>query len=122
MDASNSNSRGFTNPQIGALVYCDPRLMPKITMKDRGRFFSQHAGATVYYDSRHKVYKVPMEGGYIFEMVQERQADGSYRDQLLTTHPPSGGASVVVMYDPMMATSLKPTQGRELGHTSGETK
>jgi hypothetical protein len=65
-------------------------------MKDRGRFFSQHAGALVYHDSRHKVYKVRMEGGYIFEMVEELQPDKSFRAQLLTTHTPEGRVSVIV--------------------------
>ncbi|MBV8378215.1 MAG: hypothetical protein JO279_14560, partial [Verrucomicrobia bacterium] len=37
----------------------------RITMKDRGRFFSQHAGGLVYHDSKHKVYKVRVEGGFI---------------------------------------------------------
>ena len=100
MEINNDLSRDpgqFANLQVGALVYYDPHLkMPKITVKNRGRFFSQHAGALVYHDSRHKVYKVQMEGGHVFEMVQEKQRDGSFRAQLLTTHAPEGGASVIM--------------------------
>jgi hypothetical protein len=62
----------------------------KITMLDRGRVLSQHAGALVYYDSRHRVYKVPLRGGFFGELVQELQADGTFRDQLLTIHGPFG--------------------------------
>ncbi|HYY31399.1 MAG TPA: hypothetical protein VE860_25885 [Chthoniobacterales bacterium] len=68
----------------------------KIIMKDRGRFFSQHAGGLVYHDSRHRIYKVPMEGGFIFELVQELQPDGTFRSQFLTTRRPSGETSVIV--------------------------
>jgi hypothetical protein len=68
----------------------------KIIVKDRGRFFSQHAGGLVYHDSRHRIYKVPMEGGFIFELVQELQPDGTFRSQLLTTRGPSGEASMIV--------------------------
>lgn len=67
-----------------------------ITMKDRGRFFSQHAGILVYHDSKHKVYKVRMEGAFIFELVQELQPDGTFKNQLLTARGPSGETSVVV--------------------------
>jgi hypothetical protein len=66
----------------------------KIVLKDRGRFFSYRAGATVYHDSRHKVFQVPMEGGYVFDLVQERQPDGSFRNQLLTTRGPSGSSVI----------------------------
>lgn len=67
----------------------------KITMLDRGRFFSQHAGGTVYYDSRHRIYKVPMEGGFIFELVQEMQPNGTFHDQCLTARAPSGDTSLI---------------------------
>jgi hypothetical protein len=66
----------------------------KIVLKDRGRFFSYHAGSTVYHDSRHKVFQVPMEGGYVFDLVQERQSDGSFRNQLLTARGPSGSSVI----------------------------
>jgi hypothetical protein len=56
----------------------------KITVLDRGRVLSQHAGALVYYDSRHRVYKAPLCVGFFGELVQELQADGTFRDQLLT--------------------------------------
>jgi hypothetical protein len=67
----------------------------KITMLDRGRFFSLHVGGTVYYDSRHRIYKVPMEGGFVCELVQELQVDGTFRDQFLTARAPSGHTSLV---------------------------
>ncbi|MBV8329633.1 MAG: hypothetical protein JOZ61_04105 [Verrucomicrobia bacterium] len=66
----------------------------KIVLKDRGRFFSYRAGATVYHDSRHKVFQARMEGGYVFDLVQERQPDGSFRNQLLTTRGPSGSSVI----------------------------
>jgi hypothetical protein len=40
-------------------------------------------GVDVYYDSRHKVIKTRLSGGGFAELVQERQADGSYKDQIL---------------------------------------
>ena len=45
----------------------------RITMKDRGRFFSQQAGGLVYHDSKHKVYKVRMEGAFISECCETRK-------------------------------------------------
>jgi hypothetical protein len=71
-------------------------MKPKITTLDRGRFLSRHDGAIVYYDSRHQVLKVRMEGGYTFELVRERLQDGSYRDQLLSTRSNEGETSVIV--------------------------
>lgn len=68
----------------------------RITMKDRGRFFSRHAGGLVYHDSKRKVYHVRMEGAFIFELVQELQPDGTFKNQLLTTRAPSGETSVIV--------------------------
>jgi hypothetical protein len=41
-------------------------------------------GVDVYYDSSHKVIKTRLSGGGFAELVQERQADGSYRDQMLS--------------------------------------
>jgi hypothetical protein len=41
-------------------------------------------GVEVYYDSRHKVIKTPLSGGGFAELVQVRQPDGSYRDQMLS--------------------------------------
>jgi hypothetical protein len=67
----------------------------KIIMKDRGRFFSLHAGGLVYHDSKHRIYKVRVEGGFIFELVQELQPDGTFQSQLLTTRGPSGETSII---------------------------
>jgi hypothetical protein len=67
-----------------------PACQSKIIMLDRGRFFSQHAGGLVYHDSRHRIYRVRMEGGFIFELVQELRSDGTFQSQFLTTRGPSG--------------------------------
>jgi hypothetical protein len=67
----------------------------KIIMKDRGRFFSQHAGGLAYHDSRHRIYKVRVEGGFIFELVQVLQLDGTFQSQLLTARGPSGETSII---------------------------
>ena len=56
----------------------------KIRTLDRGRFISKHAGGFAYYDSRHRVHKTALSEGFVGELVQERQPDGTYRDQLLT--------------------------------------
>ena len=71
-------------------------MKPKITMLDGGRFLSRHDGAIVYYDSRHQILKVRMEGGYTFELVRERLKDGSYRDQLLSTRNKEGETSLIL--------------------------
>src|SRR6516164_8719018 len=70
-------------------------IAPIITMLNGGRFISGHEGATVYYDSRHKVLKIPVEGDVVLELVVERQSDGSYRNQLLTTRKPDGNTTVL---------------------------
>ena len=67
----------------------------KIIMKDRGRFFSQHAAGLVCHDSKRRIYKVRVEGGFIFELVQELQPDGTFRSQLLITRGPSGETSII---------------------------
>jgi hypothetical protein len=53
-------------------------------MLEGGRFISQHLGATVYHDARHRVIKTELEGGQWGELVQERLENGSYRDQFLS--------------------------------------
>jgi hypothetical protein len=55
-----------------------------------GGFVSYQEASELYYDSRHKVIKTRMEGGGFFELVKEMQADGGYRDQMLSTVSPSG--------------------------------
>jgi hypothetical protein len=54
------------------------------------RFISYHEAAEVYYDSQYKVIKARMEGGVFFELLKERQADGSYRHQMLSTMSSTG--------------------------------
>jgi hypothetical protein len=64
-----------------------------ITITGRGIVISKHAsgvicGVICAYDSRHRILKVPMEGGVVAELVQERTSNGTihneYRNQLLT--------------------------------------
>jgi len=69
-------------------------IAPIIAMPNGGRFISGHEGATVYYDLRHKVLKVPVEGDVVLALLVERQSDGSYRNQLLTTRKPDGTTTV----------------------------
>jgi hypothetical protein len=63
-------------------------------MKD-GRFISHHDAAEVYYDSRYKIIKTRMEGGAFFELVKERQVDGSYGSKMLSIVSPSGDRFIV---------------------------
>ena len=67
----------------------------RIQMMNGGRFISHHDAAELYYDSRHKVIKTHMEGGGFFELVKERQTDGSYVDQMLCTVSPSGERLII---------------------------
>jgi hypothetical protein len=67
----------------------------RIQLMNGGRFISHHDAAELYYDSRHKVIKTRMEGGGFFELVKEMQADGSYRDEMLSTVSPSGERLIV---------------------------
>ena len=67
---------------------------PQIRMFKGGRFASQHEGALVYYDSQHRVLKVPCEGA-ILALVQERNSKG-YRNQLLTVRRSDGNTEVLV--------------------------
>ena len=60
---------------------------------------SKHAsGVICAYDSHHRILKVPVEGGVIAELVQERTGSdtifGAYRNQLLTVKHGSGAAVV----------------------------
>src|ERR1700758_5132675 len=60
-----------------------------ITITGRGIVISKHAsGVICVYDSRHRILKVPVEGGVVAELIQERTSNGTihneYRNQLLT--------------------------------------
>jgi hypothetical protein len=60
---------------------------------------SKHAsGVICAYDSRHRILKVPVEGGVIAELVQERTGSdtiyGTYRNQLLAIRHGSDAAVV----------------------------
>ncbi len=56
----------------------------KITMLEGGRFISQHLGAIIYFDARHRVIKTRLTGGVWAELVQERLGDDSYRNQFIS--------------------------------------
>ena len=72
----------------------------EITITRHGIVVSKHArGVVCAYDSRHRILKVPLEGGAIAELVQERTSSGStisneFRSQLLTVNR-DGDASVI---------------------------
>jgi hypothetical protein len=64
-------------------------LKNEISITSRRTVISKHAsGVICAYDSRHRILKVPVEGGVIAELVQERTGGntiyGAYRNQLLT--------------------------------------
>jgi hypothetical protein len=63
-----------------------------------GIVISNHPdGVVCTYDSRHRILKVPMEDGSIFELFQERADSGNiraeYRTELMTTMAPRGAPS-----------------------------
>ena len=63
--------------------------MKTIDRLPNGRFVSHHdGGATVYYDSRHKIVQSKLEGGFVGELVMERTENG-YRNQMVCVR---GGA------------------------------
>ena len=69
-----NDKRGFVNKEIAII---GQRIV-----------VSKHAsGVICAYDSRHRILKVPVEGGVIAELVQERTGSntisGAYRNQLL---------------------------------------
>jgi len=73
----------------------------KIRMLDRGRFISKHVGGFVYYDSRHRIHKLALSEGFVGELVQERQPDGTYRDRLLTIQGPVGEFCLIELFHEM---------------------
>ena len=66
----------------------------EIEITRNGSVISNHPdGVVCTYDSRHRILKVPMEDGSIFELIQERTDSGTiraeYRTELMTaTAPP----------------------------------
>ena len=65
----------------------------EITITRNGSVISNHPdGVVCTYDSRHRILKVPMEDGSIFELFQERADSGTiraeYRTELMTTMAP----------------------------------
>jgi hypothetical protein len=74
-------------------------LKNEITITGQGRVISKHAsGVICAYDSRHRILKVPLEGGVIAELVQERTGSdtiyGQYCNQLLTVKNGRDGSVV----------------------------
>jgi hypothetical protein len=78
----------------------------RIEMVNRGRFLSHHDHATVYYDSRHRVTKTKLGGGWTGELVEWLQPEDiftspnwpkrSYRYQLETVN--WGGAVSLIEF------------------------
>jgi hypothetical protein len=76
----------------------------RIEMLSGGRFVSHHELAMVYFDSRHRVIQIKLEGGALGELVEELQPEDiftssdwpkrSYRPQLFTVN---GGDGVSVI-------------------------
>ena len=68
----------------------------EITITSNGIVVSKHVrGVVCAYDSRHRILKVPLEGGAIAELVQERTSiSNEFRSQLLTVNK-GGDASVI---------------------------
>ena len=65
----------------------------EIEITRNGSVVSNHPdGVVCTYDSRHRVLKIPMEDGSIFELFQERADSGTfraeYRAELMTTMAP----------------------------------
>jgi hypothetical protein len=58
---------------------------------------NRDGGVDVYYDNRHKIIRTRLSGGGFAELVQELQADGSYRDQMLSINDAPG---LVIHYPP----------------------
>jgi hypothetical protein len=65
----------------------------EIEITRNGSVISNHPDDVVCtYDSRHRILKVPMEDGSIFELIQERADSGTiraeYRTELMTAMAP----------------------------------
>jgi hypothetical protein len=65
----------------------------EIEITRNGSVSSNHPdGVVCTYDSRHRILKVPMEDGSIFELIQERADSGTtlaeYRTELMTAMAP----------------------------------
>jgi hypothetical protein len=57
----------------------------KIAISRNGMVISTHpSGIVCVYDNRHRILKVPMEDGSIFEVVQERTDNGTIRGAYVT--------------------------------------
>jgi hypothetical protein len=73
----------------------------RIENMNGGRFFSHHDHGITYFDSRHRVTKIKLEGGMLAELVEELQPEDiftsadwpkrSYRYQLETVKGGAGG-------------------------------
>jgi hypothetical protein len=84
-----SSKNGESGPFLRKTIKEANQMKNEITITGQGRVISKHAsGVTCVYDSRHRILNVPLEGGVIAELVQERTGSDTiyceYRNQLLT--------------------------------------
>ena len=97
-------SRFVARELLDMIFAMGAKLTNRIQMVSRGRFFSHHAHAIVYFDSRHRVTKTRLEGGLIGELVEGLEPQDifpssdwpkrSYRHQLETINR-GDGVSVI---------------------------
>jgi len=97
-------SRFLARELLNMIFAMGAKLTNRIQMVSRGRFFSHHAHAIVYFDSCHRVTKTRLEGGLIGELVEGLEPQDifpssdwpkrSYRHQLETINR-GDGVSVI---------------------------
>ena len=77
----------------------------KIQMLTDGRFVSQHKGAIVYHDNKHKIFKAQMSDGGFMELLEEEQPDGSFTYQMISSVNASG-EQTIIKYDAVTRKSV----------------
>ena len=85
-----------------------PKTTNEIRITGRGMVISTRAsGVICACDGRHRILRVPLEGGVIAELLQERTdndaADGRYRDQVLIVK--DGGNTSMIEFQVRAATN-----------------
>ncbi|MBV8275393.1 MAG: hypothetical protein JO170_09080 [Verrucomicrobia bacterium] len=83
-----STSKTESNEICNAVHTGQPKTTNEIRITGRGMVISTRASALICAcDSHHRILRVPLEGGVIAELLQERTdngtAHGRYRDQVL---------------------------------------